>query len=239
MSQPIDRLLSVSLLLGLAMVPGTAIAQQPGFFPPFAIDESCSNDDRYALLEVHLNVDRTMNDAIIAIETERGSKEYTTSFGAYDKTRHSLVRKRMNLIREGTYKAQIQVRCETPGETPTCNADPNLSGLAWATKQRGENAGKFIVNLCPVFFNATEEKIRQVSAWDSLSTVQGDVFLHELTHFGWSNSNISVKGAADEEYDMEGVEYLAAEDPDLAVANADSYRIFMMKLAVRNRTIYR
>lgn len=226
------------LVLGAALVAITlpiniANAQGSKHFPPFKIDSTCSHIDSYTFAEIHLNVNRTLEDAVLAVDYEKNSKEYSTSFGKYDQARHTKVRNRMNLIREGTYNIRITVKCETPGQSVTCNKDISKSALAWASKQ------DYVVNLCPRYFEATRDLIRKTSPWGNKAAMQGGIFLHELAHFSWNNSTISVGRTGDEDYDLAGVEFLAGIDPDLAVDNADSYRIFMMKLAVRNRTIYR
>ncbi|MFK5980738.1 MAG: M35 family metallo-endopeptidase [Rhizobiaceae bacterium] len=232
-----DGLVFIAILVAMALMANTANAQGRKFFPPFKIGNSCSFDQRVVLLEAHLNVNRTLDDAVVAVDYERNSREYTTSFGIYDRKRHAIVRTRMNLIRQGTYKVQITVKCETPGPSTTCNMDMNLSPLAYVTKQRGANKGKYIINVCPRFFNLTREVLRVMSSrWNSAATAQGDVFLHEMTHFTWDDS---MERAKDKRYENAAVERLAAKQPNKAVNNADSYRIFMMKLAVRNRTVYR
>ncbi len=226
----------IALLATLAVVAmpiNAANAQGPKYFPNFKVDKTCAHISVYDFAEIHLNVNRTLNDAVLAVDFEKSSTEYKTSFGEYDRTRHTKVRNRMKLIRDGTYKIQIIVKCETPGQSSVCKQDMTKSGLAWASKT------EHVINLCPVYFEASKDLVRKISPWNNKSTMQGDIFLHELTHFSWKNSKISAGRTVDDEYDQEGVEYLAEDDPDLAIDNADSYRIFMMKLAVRNRTIYR
>lgn len=228
-----SKLALFAALAVVAMPVNAAKAQSSKHFPNFKVDKTCAHISVYDFAEIHLNVNRTLNDAVLAIDFEKSSNEYETSFGKHDRARHTKVRNRMKLIRDGTYNIRITVKCETPGQSSVCKKDMAKSGLAWASKT------EHVINLCPVYFKASKELVRKISPWNNKSTMQGDIFLHELTHFSWKNSKISVGRTVDEEYDQEGVEYLAEDDPDLAIDNADSYRIFMMKLAVRNRTIYR
>jgi len=233
-----NRLILTAMIAALAFPVNSADARKRQF-PPFKVDSSCNKHSVYVFAEIHLNVNRTMDDAVLAVDFERNSKEYETSFGKFDNKRHGIVRNRMRLIREGTYEVRVNVICETPGPSSVCKKDSSKGPLAKADKQLGTNQGKYIISLCPAFFEASDERVQRLSPWNDLATMQGDTFLHELAHFGWENSKLSIPRTHDWDYGAEKVAETAKYEPELAISNADSYRIFMMKLAVRNRTIYR
>ena len=233
-----NRLILTTMIAALAFTVNSADARKKQF-PPFKVDSSCNKHSVYIFAELHLNVNRTMDDAVLAVDYEKHSKEYETTFGKFDKKRHKIVKNRMRLIREGTYQVRVDVVCETPGPSSDCKKDSSKGPLAKADKQLGDNKGKYIISLCPAFFEASKERVQRLSPWADLGTLQGDIFLHELAHFGWHNSKLSVPRTHDWDYGAKAVADTAKYEPDLAISNADSYRIFMMKLGIRNRTIYR
>jgi len=214
---------------------------QDGPYPPLrlpAFSKSCTRDNIDMLSVAHVNLGRLMEDAISAVTHDSGSKEYKDSFGSPTRQRVNLVRQRLVHIRIGASEAPIQANCIPAGQDSTCDR----GAWAYVTKQVvGAANNKYIINFCQSYFTATREFVREKTDWSEVSAMQGAVFLHEMTHFAWNkkHSTGAISGTSDEEYDAEGVKYLADTDPDAAIANADSYHIFMMHLAVRDRSIFR
>ena len=211
--------------------------------------KSCTSDNRNDLLEAHINMGRMINDAIEAVKYESHSKEYKEAFGVPNNKRINLVIKRLTLMRAGASRIPMTANCVQEGSDPICK---NTTWAYISGQKYGARNNKYIINFCPKFFNATQQEVRDATTWSTVSINQGAVFLHELAHFTWptkellqslgmnvSDSAPDMKRTLDWEVHADGVKLLAQEDPDLAVANADSYHIFMMDLAVRNRTMYR
>lgn len=231
-----------AVLLAWAL-PIDAVRAQGGGMRMPNFGENCSQNNRTILLEAHLNVSKLVNESVAAVDFMRNSKEYTESFGAYDPTRHAQVRNRLNAIKQGSATIGIQAKCEQPGQSLTCDK----GAWAYITKQSKDigTENKYIINFCPSYFSATDELVRSYNQWSYAQTMQGAVFLHELTHFAWplggggGESHTMIAGTIDKRYDASGVKRLAKRKPDKAVANADSYHVFMMKLNTLNRIMYR
>lgn len=242
------KLLKNSILSALALVTSISmnafvatpsVAQTAGA-PPFQLPRfaaNCTRDDRDALLEAHINMGRMVDDALAAVRYEGDSKEYTLTFGAFSRERHKKVQERLYDIRVGLATVPMTANCPKAAEDPACED----GSWAYVTKQNvSAERKKYIINFCEGYFNTTQNEVREISQWSKVAVMQGATFLHELTHFAWSLKGLyAIDGTVDEEYDEEDVLQLAKDNPDKAVINADSYHIFVMKLAVRNRTIFR
>lgn len=232
--------LGAILLVSLASIDG--VKAQPTGILPLKYGENCTRDDEIILLETQLNVSKLINESVVAIEFMHDTPAYTESFGAYDKSRHVKIRKRLNAIHEGVKSVSIVAKCETPGQSATCDR----GAWAYITKQTAAagTLNDYIINFCPSYFSATNELVRSYNQWSYAKTMQAAVFLHELTHFAWplgggsGETHTMIAGTIDKRYDEKGVKRLAEKKPDKAIRNADSYHVFMMKLNTMNRIMF-
>jgi hypothetical protein len=237
------------LVCGSAMTTSLAWGgKHPPVLKPHFTD-TCTQSHKDALLVAHGNMAKMLDDALNGVSQEFQSMEYKESFGPSSMDRDFTVLARLLLLRIGAATITITANCVPKGTDRTCN----LGVWAYVAKQKIGTVGKkYVINFCPSYFTATPKLVKSISSWDKVSIMQGGVFLHELTHFAWSTKSLLEKvgmppasnvkdqlGTVDEEYDMAGVKDLARTDPASAILNADSYHIFVMRLAVRKGTIYK
>jgi len=239
--------LSLSVNLGfVAPSLGQSSDTPPVLQPKFTA--TCTDTDRAILSKAHSNMAKMLDDALDGVTVETSSIEYTESFGASDFGRDFTVLARLLLLRIGAATVEMTANCVPAGADAICDAGT----WAYVSKQQlGAADNKYNINFCRSFFDATDEDVQAISMWKKASVMQGAVFLHELTHFSWATKALlrevgmepddsaqDQAGSKDVEYDAEGVKYLAGTDPEQAILNADSYHIFIMRLAVRKGLIY-
>lgn len=232
--------LAAFLLAGLLPIDGQQ-AQAAGILP-LNYGANCTRDNEIILLEAQLNVSKLINESVVAIEFMHDTPAYRESFGAYDKTRHAKIRKRLNAIHEGVKSVSIDAKCEAPGHSKTCDR----GAWAYITKQSAAagTLNDYVINFCPSYFSASDELVRSYNQWSYAKTMQAAVFLHELTHFAWplggggGDTHTMIAGTIDKRYDERGVKRLAEKKPDKAIQNADSYHVFLMKLNTMNRIMF-
>lgn len=240
--------LSVSLS-GNSMVSTQSWAQDdvPVVKPVFG--ETCTQANKDTLTLAHENMVLMLDDALEGVSSEWNSVEYKEAFGEPNNAREFDVLGRLLLMRIGVGTIQVTANCLSKGENETCDKG------AWAVvpKQAKDYKDKqYIINFCHSYFGATQELVQRVSLWDKVSMMQGAVFLHEVAHFAWNSKEMleqagmnpsdeahDLEGANDKRYDAKPILRLAKKYPDKAVKNADSYHIFVVKLAMRKGTIYK
>lgn len=242
--------LSVSLS-GNSMVTMQSWAQGPAA-PPLQVpifSETCTQANKDALLIAHENMGLMLDDALDGASNEFDSKEYRESFGAPHPDRDYDVLGRLLLMRIGASVVSMTANCVQKGQDTTCDKG------VWAYVPKaaaGPEAQNHVINFCYSYFSATDELVQRVSLWEKVSMMQGAVFLHELTHFTWetkellesvgmhpdANTHIT-EGTIDKRYNADRVKKLAERHPEKAIVNADSYHIFVVKLAMRKGTIYK
>lgn len=242
--------LSVSLS-GNSLISGQSWAQGPAA-PPIQVPiftESCTQANKDALLVAHEDMGLMLDDALEGVSNEFESKEYRESFGAPHPDRDFDVLGRLLLMRIGASVVTMTANCLEKGQDAVCDE----GAWAYVPKQaEGNEAKKYVINFCHSYFNATEEIVQRVSSWEKVSMMQGGVFLHELTHFAWSTKEMlesagmhpdsnthDTAGTVDKRYSAAKVKRLAEKHPERAIANADSYHVFVVRLAMRKGTIYK
>jgi len=190
-----------------------------------------------------------LDDALNGVTEEFDSVEYLESFGKVDDPgRDFEVLGRVLLLRIGAATLTMEVGCRPEGDKECAKGEIAYVPPQKRTAKRYEHS----IMLCPIFFNATPAYVQKISGWTKVSEFQAGTLLHEHTHFSWASKELLTKvgmppasdtkdqaKAVDTEYDMEGVKYLAENEPEETVLNADSYHIFIMRLAIKKGKIYK
>lgn len=236
--------LSLSLVTSVST---SSYAQDVGpLLKPIFLD-TCSAAQRKVILKAHANFGRMLDDALNGVTEEGDSVEYLESFGKVDDPgRDFEVLGRVLLLRMGAGLLTMEVGC-LPTENAHCKVE-----VAFVPKQE-RTATRFLhkIQLCPIFFNAKPAWIKEYIGWSKVSEFQAGTLLHEHTHFSWATKELLAKAgmdaaswakdqakAVDTEYGLEQVKTLARDEPEETVLNADSYHVFIMRLAIRKGLIY-
>ncbi len=240
----------VAVCLSLSL--GTSIST-PSFgqeintvLKPIFLD-TCSSTQKKVLLKAHANFAIMLDDALNGVTEEFDSVEYLESFGKVDDPgRDFEVLGRVLLLRIGAATLTMEVDCLPVGD-PECKTKVALVPLQKRTATRFLHK----IQICPIFFNAKPAWIKEYVGWSKVSEFQAGVLLHEHTHFSWATKELLAKAgmsaaswakdqakAVDTEYGVEQVKILARDEPEETVLNADSYHVFIMRLAIRKGKIY-
>ena len=247
----ISCLLALSVSVSANAVIPTHSRAQSSETPPIQaplFSDSCTQENKDALLKAHANMALMLDDAFAGVTTETESEEYRDSFGPSSPDRDWDVFGRLFIMRVGASAITMTADCVPAGQDKTCD----MGVWAYVPKQtKDEGAYDHTIKFCPSYFNTTTEEVQRVSLWKKVSVMQGAVFLHELTHFAWSTKEMlqsvglnpdpdaqDLAGTVDSGYDLASVKRLAKKHPEKAIANADSYHIFVVRLAIRKGTIY-
>lgn len=249
-----NRLILGALACGLAlsgnsMVSGQSRAQMSPPLTPLKFGDSCTQTNKEVLLTAHDNLRLMLDDALEGASEEFNSVEYKESFGESDPDRDFTVLGRLLLMRIGVSTVEMTVHCIAKGQDKLCDKG------VWAYVPKQAEAykdKKYIINFCHSYLDTTDEFVQTVSMWPKASMMQGAVFLHEVTHFAWNSKEMlqevglnpgddahPLLGTTDKRYNAKRVKRLAEKNPDRAIKNADSYHVFVMKLAMRKGTIYK
>lgn len=236
-------------LSGNSMVSGQSWAQMSPPLTPLKFNESCTETNRNVLLVAHDNLRLMLDDALEGVSSEVDSQEYKDSFGEPHLDRDFDVLGRLLLMRIGVSTIEISANCIPKGQDKLCD-----KGVwAYVPKQaESYKDKKYTINFCHSYLETTDEFVQKVSMWPKASMMQGAVFLHEVTHFAWNTKEMleevgmkpnedahPLLGTIDKRYNADRVKKLAEKHPDRAIKNADSYHVFVMKLAMRKGTIYK
>jgi len=236
-------------LSGNAMMSGHSWAQMSPPLTPLKFNDSCTQANKDVLLVAHENLRLMLDDALEGVSKEFDSQEYRDAFGEPNTEREFDVLGRLLLMRIGVSTVDITVNCIAKGVDKLCDKG------VWAYVPKQAEAyedKKYIINFCHSYLDTTDEFVQKVSMWPKASMMQGAVFLHEVTHFAWNSKEMlqevglnpgddahPLLGTTDKRYNAKAVKRLAEKNPDRAVKNADSYHVFVMKLAMRKGTIYK